>query len=484
MAPKRRAATLAPQGPSPAAADQGVPFSPDVQAHIFRMLLEDPPLGDAVAQSCGVEFFTVDPLKWFWWQALVYRQTYGRFPSMLVLRDLASRMPATHANLYVGYLDWIRNLPRADLEWLRDQAIDFVKKVVFRKAIIDSRDLHNAGKWIEAYDLMRERMGAIEAVTFTKVDREWLAEGFVERVARRSDVSTTDVIGTGFPKFDKLLGGGAEPGFFGLWQARAKKGKTTLLINLGAVAMRVYAKKVVHFTLETSTGLIAARYDSIFTGELYSLVKKGDIDAKKYASAAAELSHLRGYGLVRSLIGYNTTILDVDRELRELEQGFNFIPDVVVLDYIDLLKPRVPIENETRSQIAATQDFSTLVKQGEFVGWSASQGNRPPKNDLDEDPVLLTQADVADAYGKVRIPDFFGSLNQTKQEREQKMARLYIELVRDGPSNEIIHIKADFDHMSMSPIADDKIPDGVKNAALMKPGKLLNPAYVPGKVHA
>jgi hypothetical protein len=484
--PKRKAvaAQLVAQGPSPAAPSPQAPFSPEVQAHIFRLLLEDTHLAEAVAQAVGTEFFSVDPLRWAWWQALVHKQQFNRFPSMLVVRDLAARLPATHAAMYLSYFEWIRTQPRVDHEWLRAQTIEFVGRIVFRKAIVDSRDLFNADKYAEAYDLMKQRMVVIEQATYSRIDRGWYADEFIERTARRMDAGTQEMIGTGFPKIDKILGGGARPGFCGLWLARAKKGKTTTLINILAAAARVYAKRCVYFTLEGGREIIEERLDAIFTGELLSMVRAGNIDAKKYTNAVAELKHLKGLIVIESIGGFNVTILDVERRLRELEQAYGFVPDLAVLDYVDILNPIKDMGSVAYNQIAACQQWKTLMEQKRIVGWSASQGTRPD-DDADVTPTILTSANIADAYGKVRIVDLWGSVNQTKQEREQHVARMYIEGCRVGPADELFYIRANFETMSMGPMEESNVPQAIKNAGLLsgkKAQKLLAPGYTQGSM--
>ena len=56
--------------------------------------------------------------------------------------------------------------------------------------------------------------------------------------------------------------------------------------------------------------------------------------------------------------------------------------------------------------------------------------------------------ETADAIGKVRVSDIYGSLNRTSEEKEEGKARVFIEDYRSGPSGaaRIIHVRTDYDN--------------------------------------
>jgi hypothetical protein len=63
------------------------------------------------------------------------------------------------------------------------------------------------------------------------------------------------------------------------------------------------------------------------------------------------------------------------------------------------------------------------------------------------DPNFLVRSEhIADAIGKVRVADFYGSINRTIQEKEQDRARLFAEDYRKGEAGRVIEVATDYGH--------------------------------------
>ena len=62
---------------------------------------------------------------------------------------------------------------------------------------------------------------------------------------------------------------------------------------------------------------------------------------------------------------------------------------------------------------------------------------------------VLTSADVADAYAKVRIVDAFGSLNMTDEEKVRGEMRVFWEAHRDSPITKCWSINNDLSKQRM-----------------------------------
>lgn len=444
------AQTLAAQAPE--VAGQHFPFSLEFQGMLLKMLLEDREFSAGVAEHIQPAYFQAPVHRWGWHTALAFRGRYGGFPTIGHLISSAQQVTDGQRDVLVAALDGLRSVVVTDSEALRDQTLDFVRRCIFRQAVIDGRDLFNGGKFDAAYDLMRERMDQISGVTWRTARRAWLGEGFIDRHIQRQDASQdTRQVVTGIPALDLVLEGGLRPGELGAWIAYPKHGKTTLLINLGAAAVRIQHKRVLHCVLEGGIQYVMDRYDTIFTSEAYSAVKRGDIDAAKYARAVQELSALKRCMVVRDFTeGWDANATHLDEELKALRQVHGWEPDLIVVDYLDLLRGRKrDYASETSEQKDAAKDIKTLADRG-YAVWTASQVQRPKSTDFDTVPHLLYSRDIADAYAKVRIASFIGSINQTLQEREQQTMRLFAELYRDGESHRVIEVKTDFRHMTIT----------------------------------
>lgn len=115
---------------------------------------------------------------------------------------------------------------------------------------------------------------------------------------------------------------------------------------------------------------------------------------------------------------FTATVNDIKRDLDILEKTENFIPDMIIVDYADIIRPE--------SDSGRTQDVDAIWKQlGGLAGErnalviTASQGRR--------DAIYkksMNQADLAEWIGKLGHVDVMFALNQTKEEKRYGRMRL------------------------------------------------------------
>ncbi len=136
------------------------------------------------------------------------------------------------------------------------------------------------------------------------------------------------------------------------------------------------------------------------------------------------------------------SVLDIEAELRRLLRNFGWRPDLIIIDYADLMTGREKkyYRNETESQRAAYRDVKRLTNRG-YAIWTASQAQRPSKKQMEDMHVLYSNS-VADTYEKVRAADYLGSLNQTPDEKKANTMRLYFEMYRDNLADQLVQIRS------------------------------------------
>lgn len=471
--------------------DESLPFGNEFQGMFLKILLENNETSRSLGPYVKANFFQNEAIGWAWSFAMEFKTQYSAYPSMALVMDRIRTLDSSLQPTYAAVLDQARSQHVTDEPWIKDQALDFIKRQIFRQAFIDSRDLFNAGNVTAAYDLFQERLDEVNRVQFDTPDRQWLMDEFADRHIERQHRAAdgTFYTGTGLPDVDRILGGGAYPGFVGCFLARPKAGKTTLLTNIGATALRSYQRNVLHFTLEGSGTQIADRYDTIFTEELYGNLKRGEVDASKYSLAFREMQMLRQKCVLRGFTDkWEYDITHIWEEMREMKRLYGWDPDVIILDYVDLLngRPRPGgYKNKTESAVEASQDVKALSNRG-YAIWTASQVQRPKDKDFDDVQEILKSREIADAYGRVRIFDMIGSINQTREERRQGLLRGYIELYRDGEADHEFLIGADFSRMRLGgsvPMPDTLTPGGLNNPAPQSVGAThVTPAFGYGQL--
>jgi len=151
---------------------------------------------------------------------------------------------------------------------------------------------------------------------------------------------------------------------------------------------------------------------------------------RKMARAMVEM-----YGDNLRMIAYPrfmASVSDIRRDLYILEQHEGFIPDVIIVDYADILKPDTP--GDKREKIDDIwKMLASLAAEKHCIVFTASQGTRGAihKTDLD-------QEDLAEWIGKLAHVDIFLGLNQTVPEKQSKLIRVNLLVHRHKEVNENI----------------------------------------------
>lgn len=439
----REAATAA-----SAAEPQRFPFGVDFQGSLLRLLLEDTGLAVAIGKYVQPQFFENEAMAWAWSYCQRHEEQYGGVPSIAVLLHKANQADPKVRSVYVATLETVRAADVRDAEWLKDNVLDFIKRNLFVRAYHESGSLYNAGKISQAYDLMMAQMEELHRTTWSLDDRSFFFDDLGRRMMERHQVDwSTQKIPTGFPWLDHILEGGLGKSELGIWVAYPKIGKTSFLVNLGRAGTAVAWRRTAHFVFEGSRRQVENRYDAAFMEEFYAKVKRGDVDAERYQRALRAYQQMKGLLVVQGFTEeWDYSVVDIHNALKSLKRGFNWEPDLLIVDYGDLLRgPEKHYKSDYERQKAAFRGLKSLANR-DYAVWTASQAERPKEKSEDVEH-LLRARQIADCYEKVRVADFLGSLNQTNAEKRGNVMRLYAEMYRDNAADQSQVVQADLSRM-------------------------------------
>ena len=136
------------------------------------------------------------------------------------------------------------------------------------------------------------------------------------------------------------------------------------------------------------------------------------------------------------------TIRSLLVQLRNYEQ---FEPDLIVVDYLELLRPTAQILQEYQAQQRIAEELRGLAVENDVLVWTATQTNRQGRQ-----VKLITDAELADAYGKIRTCDLAVSLNQTEEEFDNGFMRLYVMKSRNSHQRFIVPIDVNYGSLRMT----------------------------------
>lgn len=429
-------------------------FDQAFQRAVLRLMQIDDAFMVRAQMWLDASMFTSKPHGWMFKAFVKHWQAYSMRCTELPLMDLCRGLPEDKRAAYTQEAERVIQLGEVpERDWIRERLVTFVKQSIFARAHTECATPFNRGDQETAYRIMAEAMERIHTVEFEAVQRSWLYDDLQSRQQqrlRKSMLFDRDRITTGIPELDQKTDGGVHRGE--LWSvfAYAKRCKTTWLINQGFNATRVHQRKTLHVLLEGRLDQVCDRYDACHSGELYSVIRQGELSAALYHELEQEYQALRSLLVVRRLDGWDNTIDDIRAELQQLK-GQGFTPDVLITDYMDLGRKRDAGRNETEvsHQIGFARDLKRLHENENLAGWSAWQAQRPEKGAHTREHVL-TSSSVADCYAKVRIVSAYGSLNATDEEMAEGTMRVFMEAHRDAAVNQVWTITNDLGRQRMA----------------------------------
>ena len=256
---------------------------------------------------------------------------------------------------------------------------------------------------------------------------------------------------TGIAELDKR-GFGPTRKELWLYIAAAKRGKTWMLIQLAKMAA-MNRLKVCHLSLEMSERRTAQRYMQAFfalakrkernlvhkferdsLGRLVGfseleLMPKLAIDDPKIRAKLSKKIDQFGERLldniyVKEFPSGQMTYRDLEAYLDGLENKERFVPDLLIVDYPDLMK--IDKDNYRLGIDEIYKDIRGLLVSRNMAGAIVSQGNRDS-----ERAKHVKNDNVAEAWSKIAHADCVITYNQTKAEHEMGLARLFVSAGRN-----------------------------------------------------
>ncbi|HAW74852.1 MAG TPA: hypothetical protein DCW74_03850, partial [Alteromonas australica] len=129
----------------------------------------------------------------------------------------------------------------------------------------------------------------------------------------------------------------------------------------------------------------------------------------------------------------------------QLKNYEEFEPDVVIVDYLELMRPVRENQHEYQAQQRIAEELRGLAMENKFLLWTATQTNRQGRA-----VKVITDAELGDSYGKIRTCDFAVSLNQSEEEFDNGRMRAYVVKSRNGRPRFTVPMEVDYNILKMT----------------------------------
>lgn len=261
------------------------------------------------------------------------------------------------------------------------------------------------------FALLQQRVAEAEAVGQTATSTPL---NLFRAPAEAIDDEDVDHLMTGFPRLDAIVNdGGPSKGETLIWMAPTNRGKSLVLAN-AATRGAMNGQKTLVATLEMSRKHWGRRCVGVATGVPLAALRdrRGEVEGRLRGFAEASDDALQ----IEKLTPTASSVATIRQLIRTLESKRGWRPDVVVVDYLELLVPRKRAarqEAEHERQKAIADDLRWLADEEDVLVLTATQTNR--EGFKNAGAFGLGQA--GESYGKTLSTDYIVALHQTEEER-------------------------------------------------------------------
>ncbi len=329
--------------------------------------------------------------------------------------DLINKMKTNPLN---GDSDYVKE---KSLEWFRLQNISncLVKDVLPR--IESGQNLEDIVSLIQA----SVNKGSIKDVGYEYVEDE--EERFKDDVCEK--------VSSGSPYLDDFLRGGFGGKRLITILAASGQGKSHLLVNFGKGALLSLKpdgtpRTVLHYTLELDTRELARRYDASITGiKIDDVVGNKDAVLKNIANKIPDGAQL----IIKEYPMESASVQTIRSHLARLKVK-NITPDIILIDYADLLSPSIRVDGELRHSLSAIyRELKRLAQELRIPILTATQTNRSGYG-----ADIITPDMIGDDWKKVQVSDVL-----LTYARNGEVGKCFLAKNRQGPDGKIFAFKLD-----------------------------------------
>jgi replicative DNA helicase len=403
-------------------------FGPSFQSKCLAGVLTDKGFLERIMDIVKLEFFENQAHQWILQTILDYFHDYKDLPTMDVFKHKLDSLDDDKA-LRASVIEHLRSVftkqNDTDLQYIREQFLEFCVNQNLKSAIIESADLLRSGDYERIKHTVDEALKA-------GMERDD-GHDYLNEIMERLENDCRNTVKTTWECVDNIMDGGLGAGELGVIGAPAGAGKSWALNKIGAEAMK-QGKNVVHFTLELGQKYVGRRYDCCFTGIDFQQINKASEEPEITERVKASISNIRKNGGGWLKIKYfpikTVSALSLKNYIERIQTLTGEKVDLMVVDYADILRP-VSAEKNSNSYSEAGgiyEELRGVAGELQIPCWTASQTNR---SSAQED--VIEAGSISDSFRKIMTADYVMSLSRKTDDKLQNTARFHVIKNRFGP---------------------------------------------------
>jgi replicative DNA helicase len=397
------------------------PMGRTYQEKVIQAVIQDPTFAEQVIDVLDPKFFDLKYLEEIAKLVFRHRQDFKTFPSpdlieIMVQKELDNDLVAQQCKEFLKRMK--ENPLGGDIAYIESTSLDFARRQTLKEAMVVAIDKIEQNDYESISTIIKD---ALNKGATRDLGHEYMDEtGF----AKRSKASIRKPIPTGWAIIDKELNGGWERGILVTFIAPTGAGKSMFLVNCGAAAV-AQGLSVLYVTCEMADYKIGLRFDSYYSGIAINDVPNQQEEVQKQVKDKA-----KGGLFIKEFPTKTATVQTIRAYLQRLVATKGFIPDMVIIDYADLLRSSRGFEQKRFELEGVYEELRALAQEFQVVLITADQTNR---SGLEME--VVTVAQIGEAYSKATVCDVIMTISRRMEDKQSNCGRLFIaksRLGRDG----------------------------------------------------
>ena len=396
-----------------------------------------------------------------------------------IFSEAEKTMPDSLYDRCIRLIGVLKDITGSNSEYILKRVSEAIMHFRLENASIDFASMIKQGKYDDAKALILSAMREPEGIEKPYFDYFEDKSYIYERLKENRYKMTTMIA-----ELDALIGG-FNPTWLVTILGATKGGKSWWLTEL-AIAGVLQGLNVTIVSLEMDKTVLKERLDQSIgfmtskqSGHGIDMMverngewEKGEgnadsiYDIDKVEKNSARLKKISGGGL--KVIAFNQgrlNYMDIDRFLEDLEQREGFITELLIVDYLGIMKETTMGQSKKDRITENCLGLKEICGRRHLIGATAMQGNRTAMQ-----AKVFHSHMVADDIDTIFNSDLVMAICQTKREEEQGRYRLYVSEYRHGPKGTSVGLIRD---LAIGQIArgtfeieeETYIPDGAADAA-------------------
>jgi archaellum biogenesis ATPase FlaH len=335
-------------------------------------------------------------------------------------------------------------LPKQNYEWLLTEFETFSRHKSLERAILQSADLLERGEYSPVEKLIKD---AIQISLTKDMGTDYWHDPRARLMKLKDNAGQ---VSTGWPSVDRKLYGGFKRGELNIWCAGSGGGKSLFLANLG-VNFALAGLNVIYFTFELSEELVGMRVDSMVTGVATRDVFKSldDVEMK------VKLTGRKAGGMQIKYMPSGKNCNDLRSYLKEYEVKTGRKPDILLVDYLDLMMPlsvKVSPSDLFVKDKYVSEELRNLAMESQTVVVTAAQLNRAAVEEIEFD-----HSHISGGLSKIQTADNVIGIFTSRAMKER--GRYQIQFMKTRSSSGVgqkVDLEFNVDSLRITDLGEDE----------------------------